>query len=81
MRDDASKVADENMCDQKLHKAVIMEAVFGIPGVGRWIIDAINFRDYPQLQVALLFIAIMVMVSNLLVDLFYGWLDPRVHYD
>ena len=61
--------------------SVIMEAVFGIPGVGRWIIDAINFRDYPQLQVALLFIAIMVMVSNLLVDLFYGWLDPRVHYN
>ncbi len=60
--------------------SVIMEAVFGIPGVGRWIIDAINFRDYPQLQVALLFIAVMVLVSNLVIDLAYGWLDPRVRY-
>ena len=60
--------------------SVIMEAVFGIPGLGRWIIDAINFRDYPQLQVALLFIAVMVLVSNLLIDLLYGWLDPRVRF-
>ena len=63
-----------------LNGSVVMEAVFGIPGLGRWTIDAITFRDYPQLQVALLFTAITVLVANLIVDLAYGWLDPRVRY-
>lgn len=63
-----------------LNGSVVMEAVFGIPGLGRWTIDAITFRDYPQLQVALLFTAITVLIANLIVDLLYGWLDPRVRY-
>ena len=63
-----------------LNGSVVMEAVFGIPGLGRWTIDAIHFRDYPQLQVALMFTAITVLVANLIVDLAYGWLDPRVRY-
>ena len=63
-----------------LNGSVVMEAVFGIPGLGRWTIDAINFRDYPQLQIALLFTAVTVLVANLIVDLAYGWLDPRVRY-
>ena len=63
-----------------INGSVVMEGVFGIPGLGRWIIDAINFRDYPQLQIALMFTAVTVLVANLIVDLAYGWIDPRVRY-
>ena len=63
-----------------LNGSVVMEAVFGIPGLGRWTIDAITYRDYGQLQLALMFTAITVLVANLIVDLLYGWLDPRVRY-
>ena len=45
-----------------------------------WTIDAITFRDYGQLQLALMFTAITVLIANLIVDLLYGWLDPRVRY-
>jgi peptide/nickel transport system permease protein len=61
--------------------AVIVEKVFNIPGLGRYLIDSINAQDYPAVQSAVLLIAIIVVVINLLIDLSYGWLDPRIRYN
>jgi len=61
--------------------AVIVETVFGWPGVGRMLVDAINQRDYPLVQVAILFITFSFIVINLLVDLSYGLLDPKIRVE
>lgn len=58
--------------------AVIIEQIFAIPGMGSYLVDAIEKRDYPIVQAVALVIAIFVLVSNLLVDLSYGLIDPRV---
>ena len=59
---------------------VVLESIFGIPGMGTGMINAVRGRDYPVVQsLATIFLAI-TMVGNLLVDLSYGWLDPRVKY-
>jgi peptide/nickel transport system permease protein len=58
--------------------AVITEYVFALPGVGRLVVDAVFARDYPLVQGVILLIAIAFIVSNLLVDLLYGWIDPRI---
>ena len=58
--------------------SVIMEVIFGLPGLGIWILDSITLRDYPQLQLAILFMAVIVVITNLVVDLTYGLVDPRV---
>ncbi len=60
--------------------AAITETVFAIPGVGRTAVDAIFFRDYPVLQGAVLMLTLAVMIVNLLTDLAYGYLDPRIRY-
>ena len=60
--------------------AVIMEQMFAIPGLGRLMIDALFDRDYPIISGINLFFAVAVMVINLLVDVLYAYLDPRVHY-
>jgi peptide/nickel transport system permease protein len=60
--------------------AAIAETVFAIPGVGRAAVDAIFFRDYPVLQGAVLMLTLAVMLANLLTDLTYGYLDPRIRY-
>ena len=60
--------------------SVIIEQIFVLPGVGRLMIDALTQRDYPMIEGINLIIATFVVVINLLVDLTYGWLDPRVHY-
>ena len=52
-----------------------------LPGVGRLIVQAILTRDYPLVQGCILFIAITYVGMNLLVDLAYGWLDPRIRLD
>ncbi|HEY7364969.1 MAG TPA: ABC transporter permease [Methylomirabilota bacterium] len=59
---------------------VVTETVFNLPGVARFLVQAILWRDYPIVQNLVMFIAIVVVLSNLLVDLMYGWLDPRVRY-
>ncbi len=59
---------------------VVTETVFNIPGVARFLVEAILWRDYPIVQNLVMFIAIVVILSNLVVDLLYGWLDPRVRY-
>ena len=59
---------------------VVTETVFNLPGVARYLVDAILWRDYPVVQNLVMFIAIVVVVANLSVDILYGWLDPRIHY-
>lgn len=58
--------------------AVIVETIFGWPGIGRLLVDAIFHRDYPLVQAAILFITAGFVAVNLLVDLSYGYLDPRI---
>jgi peptide/nickel transport system permease protein len=60
--------------------AVITETIFAWPGLGRLAVTAIFQRDYPLVQAAVLVTALVFVVSNLLVDLVYGWLDPRIRY-
>ena len=58
--------------------AIITETIFSWPGVGRLLIQSINFRDYPMVQGCILLIAITYVMINLVTDLVYGWLDPRI---
>jgi peptide/nickel transport system permease protein len=60
--------------------AAITETVFAIPGVGRAAVDAIFFRDYPVLQGAVLVLTLAVLIANLVTDLVYAYLDPRIRY-
>lgn len=60
--------------------AIITETVFAWPGIGRLLIQAINFRDYPLVQGCILFISITYVGMNLLTDVLYGVLDPRIRY-
>jgi peptide/nickel transport system permease protein len=61
--------------------AVITETIFAWPGIGRLLIQSIGFRDYPIVQGAILFIAVTYVGVNLLTDLVYGVLDPRIRYE
>ena len=61
--------------------AVIIETIFLIPGVGRILIDAIFHRDFPMIQAVIVVIGTGVLLINLVVDLLYGWLDPRIRYN
>jgi peptide/nickel transport system permease protein len=63
-----------------LSGAVLTETVFGRVGVGRYIVTAITARDYPVVQATVIVVAIFVVVINLLVDLVYAALDPRIRY-
>jgi peptide/nickel transport system permease protein len=58
--------------------AIQVEEVFSWPGLGNLTVEAISERDYPVLQGAFLLIAVAVVIANLVADLIYGWLDPRV---
>jgi peptide/nickel transport system permease protein len=60
--------------------AVVVESVFTLPGLGTSTVLAINLRDYPQIQANVLFIASLLIVANLIVDVAYAWLDPRIRY-
>lgn len=59
---------------------VVVEEVFTLPGVGRLLLWSIYQRDYPLIQSTILFVATMFMVTNLAVDLLYGYLEPRIRY-
>jgi peptide/nickel transport system permease protein len=59
---------------------VIVEFIFLQPGVGSLLLDAVLLRDYTVIQGAVMFFAVVIVAMNLLVDLSYGWLDPRIHY-
>jgi len=63
-----------------LSGAILTETVFSWPGIGRWVYDAIAARDYPIIQGGILFVAFVVAIVNLLVDLLYAVIDPRIQY-
>ena len=63
-----------------LSGAILTETIFSWPGIGRWVYESIQFRDYPVVQSMTLVIAVIFVFTNLLVDLSYAWLDPRVRY-
>ncbi|HDV7233309.1 TPA: ABC transporter permease subunit [Mannheimia haemolytica] len=65
---------------QLLSGAVLTENFFSWPGIGKWIIDAINSRDYPVLQGSVLIIATIIILVNLTVDLLYGIVNPRIRH-
>lgn len=60
--------------------AVVTETIFSLPGVGRLVVTSISQRDYPMIQGAILMIAVIFVLINLLVDLICGWLDPRISH-
>lgn len=60
---------------------VIIEQVFSLPGIGRFALEGINLRDYPVVQGAVLVIALAFVLVNLLTDLLYALIDPRIRYD
>ena len=59
---------------------VILEQIFVLPGMGRLMIEALNKRDYPIVSGINVMMGSVILVLNLVVDLTYSWLDPRVHY-
>ena len=61
--------------------AVLTETVFAWPGIGRLIVDSILARDYPMIQGTILIFGLLYILVNLVVDLIYAWVDPRIHYD
>ncbi|HEX6163053.1 MAG TPA: nickel ABC transporter permease [Vicinamibacterales bacterium] len=61
--------------------AVITETIFAWPGIGRLLIQSIGFRDYPMVQGCILLIAVTYVSVNLITDLMYGFLDPRIRYE
>lgn len=60
--------------------AVLTETIFSWPGVGRYIYEAINARNYPVIQSGILVLATIFVIINLIVDLLYAWIDPRIQY-
>jgi ABC-type dipeptide/oligopeptide/nickel transport system permease component len=59
---------------------IILESIFNMPGIGRYLVGAILQRDYPSVQGVVLVIAVVVIFVNLIVDISYGYLDPRIRY-
>jgi peptide/nickel transport system permease protein len=60
--------------------AVVVEMVFALPGIGRLAVDSIFNRDFPVIQTVVLLVALAVLLSNLITDLVYGYVDPRIRY-
>ena len=60
--------------------AVVTETVFAIPGLGRLLVDGVVRRDYPIVQAMLMVTAVSYVFVNLLIDIFYAYLDPRIRY-
>lgn len=64
-----------------LSGAVLTESIFGWPGIGRYALEAILKRDFPVIQGTVLFMALMFILANLIVDIFYGIVDPRIRIE
>lgn len=60
--------------------AILTESIYSWPGIGKWLVDSIFRRDYPSVQGGLLLIAFCIMAVNLLIDILYGLVDPRIRY-
>jgi peptide/nickel transport system permease protein len=63
-----------------LSGAILTETIFSWPGIGFWIYDGILNRDYPVVQGGVIFVSISFVLINLLVDISYAFLDPRIQY-
>ena len=61
--------------------AILTETIFSWPGLGRLVVNRILARDYPAVQGSVIFIAAVFVLVNLIVDVSYGYLDPRIHYE
>ena len=61
--------------------SVIIESVFNLHGIGKLFIQAVGSRDYPVVQAIVMFVAMVVLLANLVVDVLYAWLDPRIRYN
>jgi ABC-type dipeptide/oligopeptide/nickel transport system permease component len=59
---------------------LVTESIFGVPGMGRYFVTSITNRDYPVIMGTALFLAVVIVLANLIVDLIYAWLDPRIRY-
>jgi ABC-type dipeptide/oligopeptide/nickel transport system permease component len=64
-----------------LSGSIITETVFAWPGIGRLAIQSIYWRDYPVVQAIVFLVAVTFVFLNLVVDLLYAWLDPRIRYE
>ncbi len=60
--------------------AILTETIFSWPGVGKWILESINRRDYPSIQGGILIISTLIIFVNLGVDILYGIINPRIRY-
>ena len=60
--------------------SVLVETVFNIPGMGRLIVNAVINKDYPIVQAGIVIIATLIVIVNLVVDISYGWIDPRIRF-
>jgi peptide/nickel transport system permease protein len=60
--------------------SVIVETVFVVPGMGKFMVDAMNAQDFSIIQAVTLVLTVVIVLANLAVDLLYGWLDPRIQY-
>jgi peptide/nickel transport system permease protein len=61
--------------------SVIMETIFQLPGMGTLLVRAMNQRDYEVVQSVVTIVSVWIVLTNLAVDLTYGWLDPRIRFD
>jgi peptide/nickel transport system permease protein len=61
--------------------SIILERVMGLPGLGSWALDAIQLHDYPVVMIVAIYSALNLMVISLVIDVSYGWLDPRIRFD
>ena len=59
----------------------VVEQIFGIPGMGKHFVTSIGNRDYPVITGVSLIFAVLLVIANLLVDIVYAWLDPRIKYN
>jgi ABC-type dipeptide/oligopeptide/nickel transport systems, permease components len=60
--------------------SVVIETVFSVPGIGRLLVSSVQVRDFPVIQALVLIIGVFVIVANLIADILYGYLDPRIRY-
>jgi dipeptide transport system permease protein len=63
-----------------LSGAILTETIFAWPGIGKWLIESIGRRDYPVVQGGILIVATIIIVVNLIVDILYGVVNPRIRH-
>ncbi|MEK7217332.1 MAG: ABC transporter permease [Chloroflexota bacterium] len=69
-----------NRIGRFLGGTLVLEIIFNVPGMGRWLTESIQFRDYPVVQSVILIFTAVYVVVNIIVDISYTWLDPRIRY-